>query len=195
MLFVSRRGSRTISLGKGSGSALGPTLCRQSGRVMKNLSRVLRPATAFWLLSALLAPVAQGEPPDGAVRGSSISAVASRPARGKWKKRWIGSWLAVAAVSALDIHSSQGHGEANPLFRTSSGQFAGGKATLIKSAIGGGLFVSQLLIIRARPGNDCYKPFTVVNTVTAAALGGVVVRNYSLPAPARRAPQSGAPQN
>lgn len=104
----------------------------------------------------------------------------------KWKKRWVASWLAVVAVNALDIHSSRGHGEANPLLRDRSGRFSVGKASLFKLAIGGGFFASQALVMRASPGKDYYRPFTIANTVAAGGLAGVVVHNYSLPAPKPR---------
>ena len=101
----------------------------------------------------------------------------------KWKKRWIASWVALAALNTLDIHSSRGHGEANPLFRNSSGRFAPGKAAMFKLAIGGGFLGAQLLAMRSNPEKDFYKPFTVANTVALGGLGGVVAHNYSLPPP------------
>ena len=150
---------------------------------------VLRTAAAFCLLSALGAEAAHAEHPASMVQSPAVSPATSPVVRGQWKKRWIASWLAVAAVSTLDIYSSRGHGEANPLFRSRSGQFASGKATLVKSAIGGSFFLSQLVVIRAHPERDSYKPFALVNTAAAAGLGGIVAHNYSLPAPARATPQ------
>ena len=108
------------------------------------------------------------------------------PARGKWTKKWIASWVALAAVNAFDIHSSRGHREANPLFRDSSGRFAPRKAFLIKSAIAGGFFASQLWVIRSHPEKDYSKPFTLANTVAAGGLGAVAVHNYSLRLPPPR---------
>ena len=106
--------------------------------------------------------------------------------RATWKKRWIASWVALAAVSVLDVHSSRGHGEANPLFRDQQGRFAPRKAALIKSAIAGGFFSYQMWRLRAHPEKNYYAPFTIANGVTAGALGGVVAHNYSLPRPAPR---------
>jgi hypothetical protein len=63
--------------------------------------------------------------------------------RRKWKKAWIASWVAFAAVSALDAHSSQGRREANPLLRNGDGRFSNGKASLFKAALGGGFFAFQ----------------------------------------------------
>ena len=101
---------------------------------------------------------------------------------GKWKKRWIASWIAVAVVNALDIHSSLGHGEANPLYRSPAGRFAPGREILIKSAIAGGFFGFQLAVVRGHPEKDYYKTFALANTVAAGGLAGVAAHNYSLPA-------------
>ena len=106
-----------------------------------------------------------------------------QPGRRPSKKRWIASCLALVAVNVLDVHSSWGHGEANPLFRSSSGRFAVGRATLIKSGITGVFLTSQAVAIRRHPQADYYKAFTVVNTVAAGGLGAVVIHNYSLPKP------------
>ncbi len=106
---------------------------------------------------------------------------ASLHRRAAWKKRWIASWVALVAVNALDIHSSRGHGEANPMFRGPGGRFATGKTVLIKAGIGGGFFAAQFWAVRRNPEAD--KPLTLANTVAAGALAGVAVHNYSLPAP------------
>jgi hypothetical protein len=94
--------------------------------------------------------------------------------------------VALAALNLLDVHSSLGRGEANPLFRNSSGHFATGKAVAIKSAITGGFFASQLLLVRTHPEKNYYQSFTLANTAAVAGLGGVVAHNYRLPAPLRR---------
>jgi hypothetical protein len=137
----------------------------------------------FWIgLLILLAPAAQ------ICRAADvyIDAGQAQPAPHHWRKRWVASWLAVIAVNALDLHSSRGHGEANPLLRNSSGRFSVGKASLFKLAIGGGFFASQALVMRASRKKDYYRPFTIANTVAAGGLAGVVVHNYSLPAPRPR---------
>ncbi len=113
-------------------------------------------------------------------------APAARPTHSRWQKRWIASWLAIAAVNAFDISSSRGHQEANPLFRGADGRFAPGKAALIKTAIGGGFFATQFWLARRHPERDCYKPFAVANSVVAGGLAGVAVHNYRLPPPPSR---------
>src|SRR5712692_6303972 len=144
-----------------------------------SLRRILTTWTGFLIL---LAPAAQ----IGRAADTPIDAGDVRTAPRHWKKRWVASWLAVIAVNALDLHSSRGHGEANPLLRNSSARFSVGKASLFKLAIGGGFFASQALVMRANPEKDYYRPFTIANTVAAGGLAGVVVHNYSLPAPKPR---------
>jgi len=105
-----------------------------------------------------------------------------RPAR-KWSKAWLASVGAVAAVNFLDIHSSRGHREANPLFRDRQGRFATGKAIMIKSAIAGGLVGTQWLWMKTHPEKQYHQPFTLINSVVAGGLGAVAIHNYSLAAP------------
>ena len=61
----------------------------------------------------------------------------------RWKKAWIASWIAFAAVNLLDAHSSAGKRELNPLLSNSEGRFSARKAAMIKSAVGGGFFAVQ----------------------------------------------------
>jgi len=57
---------------------------------------------------------------------------------------WIAKWAAVGVANALDIQSSRGRGELNPLYRQSSGRFAPRKAALLKAGIHGGFFGVQV---------------------------------------------------
>ncbi len=152
---------------------------------------------AAGLAGALAAPARASEP-DGNDSGAA-AAVAMRDldkaqasGRARWKKRWVVSWLAVAAVNALDMHSSMGHREVNPLLRNREGRFSVGKGLALKGAIFGGFFAAQYAITRANPESNSYRPFTITNGVIAGALGGVAAHNYSLPAP-RRAEARSAP--
>lgn len=99
--------------------------------------------------------------------------------RRRWKKAWIASWIAFAAVNALDTHSSLGRRELNPLFRDSNGRFAAGRATAVKGGVGAALFLWQLHQIRKNPEKNYYKPFTVVTGAAAGALGGIAAHNYA----------------
>ena len=99
--------------------------------------------------------------------------------RRRWKKAWIASWVAFAAVNALDTHSSLGRREANPLLRDADGRFAAGRATAIKGGVGAGLFLWQLRQIRSNPEKNYYKSFTFMTGAAAGALGGVAAHNYA----------------
>ena len=149
------------------------------------------------LLMTTIAPAGVGRAasPEAAL-APGRAVVEASPERAAWKKRWIASWIVLAAVNILDVHSSTGHGEANPLFRDGQGRFAPGKAIVIKSAIAGGFFSYQLWRVRAHPEKNSYAPFTIMNGIAAGALGGVAAHNYSLPRPATAAaaPAHLAPQ-
>ncbi|MBI3697218.1 MAG: hypothetical protein HY238_20580 [Acidobacteria bacterium] len=108
-------------------------------------------------------------------------APAAHSSHSRWQKRWVASWVALVAVNALDIASSRGHHEANPLFRGPNGRFSPGKAVLLKSAIGGGFFATQLWLLHRHPEREHYKPFTVTNSLAAGGLAGVAIHNYRLP--------------
>ena len=100
--------------------------------------------------------------------------------RRRWKKAWIASWVAFAAVNLIDSHSSQGHGEANPFLRGSDGSFSNGKAVAIKGALGAGFFLWQQRTIRKHPERNYYKTFTFATAATAGAMGAVAAHNYTL---------------
>ncbi len=108
---------------------------------------------------------------------------ASRP----WKKQWLVSSAALVAVNFLDVHSSRGLGEGNPLLRDAAGHFATRRAVLLKGAITGGFLAFQCGLMRAHPEKNYYRVFTVANTVATGSLGAVVAHNYALPAPPSRA--------
>ena len=99
----------------------------------------------------------------------------------RWKKAWIASWIAFAAVNLLDAHSSVGKRELNPLLSNSQGRFSARKAALIKSAVGGGFFAVQWWMARKNRDGDYYRTFTIANSAMTAGLGTVAVHNYGVP--------------
>jgi len=101
-------------------------------------------------------------------------------ARKRWRRNWIASWAAFAAVNIIDIHSSAGKGELNPLLRTSDGRFSTRKAGLFKAGLGGGFMAFQGWMIKKNPSKNLYKPFTFANFGATGAMGAVAARNYSL---------------
>src|SRR6185503_3794626 len=100
---------------------------------------------------------------------------------------WLVSSAALVAVNLLDVHSSRGLGEGNPLLRDSAGRFATSRAVVLKGAITGGFLAFQYGLMRAHPEKNYYRVFTVANAVATGSLGAVVVHNYTLPAPPSRA--------
>ena len=85
--------------------------------------------------------------------------------------RW--SLVAMGASQALDIHSSMGGYELNPVL--GRGQF-GKRQISIKAAIVGGWQLTQWLIVRRWP--EARRAATWVNYGAAGATGAVAIRNY-----------------
>jgi len=82
------------------------------------------------------------------------------------------TFAAVAAAQFLDVHSSIGKREANPLLRGADGRFHVGRGVGFKIGILAGLFAAQEL----HP-----KPYwSWVNTSYAGFSTAVAVRNYGL---------------
>lgn len=100
--------------------------------------------------------------------------------RRRWKKAWLASWAAYAAVNILDAHSSQGLGEANPFLRGSDGRISNSRAMALKGALGAGFFLWQQRTIRRNPHKNYYKTFTFATAGAAGAMGAVAAHNYSL---------------
>ena len=94
---------------------------------------------------------------------AALSLVAeSRPRPRPSKLRW---WLSVAALSAaaaLDVHSSWGRRELNPMLQSPNGRF-NARGLAVKSSILGTSCGLQWLLLERRPG--------AVNTLTTANLG------------------------
>ncbi len=111
---------------------------------------------------------------------STLPESLTKVSKRRWKKAWIASWVAFAAVNLLDAHSSAGRRELNPLLRNSDGTFSARKAALIKSALGGGFFAVQWWIARKNPHTNHYKAFTMATGAAAAGLGVVAARNYGV---------------
>ncbi len=116
----------------------------------------------------------------------TLAASAQDAAPRRSKKGWIASIAALAAVNVLDIYSSRGRLEANPLLRGASGRFDTRRALMVKGGATGGFVLFQVALVRRRPGRNYYPLLTLANTVSAGALGAVAVRNYaSVPRPDR----------
>jgi hypothetical protein len=104
-------------------------------------------------------------------------------ARRKSRGLWWASVAMVVAASALDVASSRGGVEANPLLRGQNGAFNTGRAVLIKAIGMGGMVVTEAVVLRRSP--SAARSAAVVNLVTAGAVSGLAVRNLKVgPTPA-----------
>jgi len=96
-----------------------------------------------------------------------------RPISASWK--W--SLAPLAASQGLDIASSYGMRELNPLLAGPQDQF-GVKATLLKVGITGALVGAEYLIVKAHPG--VAKIFTKINWSGAALTTGFAAHNWAI---------------
>jgi len=101
------------------------------------------------------------------------------------KRLWLASVAAVVAANALDLMSSRGGMEANPLLQSSNGSFNMGRGVALKAAFSGGMLLSEWVFARRTAGR--MRSSSITNFGTAAALTGLAVRNWRLgAAPASR---------
>ncbi len=112
-------------------------------------------------------------------RRSVISEPISASTR-RWKRAWIGSWVAFAAASVLDMRSSAGKQELNPLLRDSQGSFNSKRAGILKGAIGGGFFLVQRRILKKSENAALFKTFAITNYSAAGAYGAVAAHNFGV---------------
>lgn len=102
--------------------------------------------------------------------------VAALPSLGmspKTKRRL--TFVAVAVAQMLDLHSSLGRQEGNPLLRGPNGRFAAGRGVGVKLGILSGLLAAQEL----RPASY----WNWVNVTYAGASATIAVRNYRVSKP------------
>ncbi|MCS6953979.1 MAG: hypothetical protein RMK57_04885 [Bryobacterales bacterium] len=85
------------------------------------------------------------------------------------------TFAAVAVAQILDVHSSLGRREANPLLRGPDGRFSVGRGVGVKLGVLAGLWAAQELY----PSQE----WNWVNLGYAGATTAIAIRNYRLPAP------------
>jgi hypothetical protein len=90
---------------------------------------------------------------------------------------WKLSFAPLLASQALDITSSYGKRELNPVLAGPQGQF-GVSAVLIKAGVAAGLIGMECLIVKAHPASA--RIFTKVNWAAAAVTAGVAAHNFSI---------------
>ncbi len=98
----------------------------------------------------------------------------------KAQKRWMWSAVALTAASFVDVSSSWGKIEANPLLRSSNGTF-GAKGMGIKMGMMGGILLGQHFIAKKNP--TLANALTVANYGMTAVKVGVAARNFGISKP------------
>lgn len=99
---------------------------------------------------------------------------------GKWAKRlWRASLVAVAAGSAVDMHSSMGKIETNGILANRQGLFSA-QSIGLKLAIAGAAVGTQRFLLHKHPTTSGYKTGALINFAVAGALGGVAAHNYGV---------------
>ena len=96
------------------------------------------------------------------------------------RRLWLASVAAVVTANTLDLMSSRGGMEANPLLQNSNGSFNMGRGVALKAAFSGGMLLSEWVFARRTAGGT--RSFAITNFGTAAALTGLAVRNWRLEA-------------
>ena len=86
------------------------------------------------------------------------------------------SLAALVTANAVDVHSSWGHVEANPLL--GYGRTFDGRSAAIKGGIVGGLMLTQWLIARRNP--SAKRKLAIINFAVAGGVGAVAYRNYEV---------------
>ena len=93
----------------------------------------------------------------------------------KWKKVWKWSAAALVAGSAMDVASSYGYQEANPLLQGSGGHL-NARGTGIKFGILAGSLLGQHYLLKNKP--ELEKPLAITNFAIGATYGTIAVRNW-----------------
>lgn len=100
-----------------------------------------------------------------------------RPESQKSYRAWQISLVPVAASQALDIYSSRGLHELNPVLAAPDQRF-GGQAALIKLGIAGALVGVEYIVVRKHPG--AAKLLWKLNVASAAVTGATAAHNFSI---------------
>ena len=94
------------------------------------------------------------------------------------RRLWWASVAVVVAARLLDVASSRGGVETNPLLRTSNGRFNTKRALLLKSAATGGMLATEAWVMRRSPTSG--RSAAVANFVTGGAVAGLAARNWKM---------------
>lgn len=97
------------------------------------------------------------------------------------RRLYIGSVLFAVGANALDIYSSYGKRELNPMLQGSNGTFSA-RSVLTKAGMVSGLEVPQILLVRHSARR--MRLFAVANFAMSAALAGMSAHNFGVADPA-----------
>jgi hypothetical protein len=95
------------------------------------------------------------------------------------RRLWWASVALVVAASVLDVASSRGGVETNPLMRGRNGNFNTGRAVMLKSIAMGGMVATEALVLRRSPMSA--RGAAVANFATAGTITGLAIRNLKVP--------------
>lgn len=133
------------------------------------------------MLSAIVGVVALHAADNGKPEDPSAPLREPRPvAITAGKNLWRTSVAALAVSDVMDVRSSWGKRESNPVLSGGGSQF-GCRGALIKIGIQGGVIAVEYLMLRHRPSKGVYRAFTVINFGGASLTGAAAIHNYQLP--------------
>jgi hypothetical protein len=133
--------------------------------------------STFLTFFAVILPFARAADPAGTFPGTAISPAQEASSRQPSPASWKWSFAPLVASQGLDIASSYGMRELNPLLAGPQDQF-GVKATLLKVGITGALIGVEYLIVKAHP--EAARIFTRINWSGAALTTGFAAHNFEL---------------
>jgi len=94
------------------------------------------------------------------------------------KRLWWASVAVVVAASVLDVASSRGGAETNPLLRGQNGTFNTGRALLLKTIMNRRDAGIEAWVMRRSPSSG--RSAAAVNFVAAGGVAGLAVRNWKV---------------
>jgi hypothetical protein len=93
---------------------------------------------------------------------------------------WKASLASLAIANVMDVQSSWGKYETNPMLAGANGRF-GARGALLKLALQGSVVGVEYLITRGHPSKRVYRLLTIVNFGDAAATAATAGHNYTIP--------------
>ena len=116
------------------------------------------------------------------LQAADVPAPVIRPTNPEYRKQlnlWKFSTAAVLASNSMDVTSSWGKRELNPVLAGSKGTF-GGRGAVLKLGIMGGVVAVEYLVLRHRPSRSLAKAMAWINFSDAAVTGAVAGRNFGI---------------